>query len=216
MNEKAKDFSAQSTEKKSNHKQDIKIISLLEISQHFSKKNKNIKPLLGLKRKSFKKIKNKENKKSKSKNKLSINKQEQFAINKIINNNNNETCIICFEKINFQDRHFLHCGHCYHCNCINTWIDLGKYECPICKQDIDCDKAFDNSISLEEDNEDEYDDEYDFYIDFNQNNHRNRENGIIINTWNKKEIILFLIMYICLLFLYLLIKVTQNGEIILF
>ena len=55
---------------------------------------------------------------------------------------NNETCIICLEKIDFKERHFLHCGHFFHCNCINKWINMDKNKCPTCKQDIECNKSF--------------------------------------------------------------------------
>jgi len=210
MTEEMPDLSNKSTEIKSTKKKDIKIISLL-------KRNKNNKSFLGLKRKSFKKITIKANQKFKNKNKLSINKQIQFNINKnnnINNFNNIEPCSICFEKINFQDRHFLHCGHCFHCNCINTWLELGKYECPLCKQDIDCDKAFDNSISLEEENNEQ---DFEFNLDnFNYNNFYHRQNQIINNTWNKKDIMFIVIMYILLLFLYLLTNIQNNKEIILF
>ena len=208
MTEEMPDLSNKSTEIKSTKKRDIKIISLL-------KRNKNNKSFLGLKRKSLKKITKKANQKFKNKNKLSINKQIQFNINKNNNNFNNiEPCSICFEKINFQDRHFLHCGHCFHCNCINTWLELGKYECPLCKQDIYCDKAFDNSISLEEENNEQ---DFEFNLDnFNYNNFHHRQNQIINNTWNKKDIMFIVIMYILLLFLYLLSNIQNNKEIILF
>ena len=210
MTEVKPDFSNKSTEIKTNNKKDIKIISLL-------KRNKNNKSFLGLKRKSFKKIIKKANQKCKNKNKLSINKQEQFIINKnnnINNFNNIEPCSICFEKIIFQDRHFLHCGHCFHCNCINKWIELGNYECPLCKQDIDCDKAFENSISLEEDNDQQH---FEFNLDnFNYNDFHRSQNMIINNTWNKKDIMFIVIMYILLLFLYLLTNIQNNKEIILF
>ena len=217
MTEITTNLSNKSTEIKSNKKRDIKIVSLIKINPKFSKKNKNNKSFLGLKRKSFKKTTKKINQKNKNKNKLSINKQEQFIINKnnIINNFNNiEPCSICYEKINFKDRHFLHCGHCFHCICINKWIELGKYECPLCKQDIDCDKALDNSISLEEeDNEGNFE----FNLDnFYYNNFNHRQNQINDNIWNQKDVMFILIIYILIVFFCYMSNMQNNNEIILF
>ncbi len=42
-------------------------------------------------------------------------------------------CSICFEKIPFEKQHYLHCGHVYHCECINKWLNT-TYYCPICRQ----------------------------------------------------------------------------------
>ena len=207
MTEKSKDNSNSSIEINSKSKNDIKIISLTKIPPSFGNKNKKIKHLLGIKRNSFKKISKRKAKRNNFKIKFSINKQDNFIINKSNNNNNNnffnnESCIICFEKISFNDKHFLHCGHCYHCYCINKWIELGKYECPLCKQDIECNKALDNSISLEEDDENEF--------VFNINDINFRENEIATNSWNKKDILFLLIIYLSLLFLYLLNNFAKN------
>ena len=163
--------------------------------------------ILLFKKYSFKKISKRKTRRNNFKIKFSINKQDNFIINKSNNNVNNnlnniESCIICFEKISFNDKHFLHCGHCYHCYCINKWIELGKYECPLCKQDIECNKALDNSISLEEDDENE--------LVFNINDINFRENEIATNSWNKKDILFLLIIYLSLLFLYLLNNFAKN------
>ena len=205
MTEISKVNSNNSIETNTKSKNDIKIISLPKISPSFG--NKNIKHLLGIKRNSFKKISKRKTRRNNFKIKFSINKQDNFIINKSNNNVNNnlnniESCIICFEKISFNDKHFLHCGHCYHCYCINKWIELGKYECPLCKQDIECNKALDNSISLEEDDENEF--------VFNINDINFRENEIATNSWNKKDILFLLIIYLSLLFLYLLNNFTKN------
>ena len=205
MTEISKVNSNNSIEINTKSKNDIKIISLPKISLSFG--NKNIKHLLGIKRNSFKKISKRKTRRNNFKIKFSINKQDNFIINKSNNNVNNnlnniESCIICFEKISFNDKHFLHCGHCYHCYCINKWIELGKYECPLCKQDIECNKALDNSISLEEDDENEF--------VFNINDINFRENEIATNSWNKKDILFLLIIYLSLLFLYLLNNFAKN------
>ena len=213
MAEITKDNSNKSIEINTIEKRDIRVISLVETSTSLLKKNKKIKHFLGIKRNSLKKISKKENKKRKNKIKFSINKQDNFEINKSNSNSNNnfinnEPCIICFEKISFHDKHFLHCGHCYHCNCINKWIELGNYECPLCKQDIECDKAFDNSISLEED------DEYELAFDINNYNFRNNE--IATNRRNNKSILFLLMIYIGLLFFYLINTIKNNCVISLF
>ena len=207
MTEIAKDISILSPNSTQN--KGIKTISLITIPSKPLQKNKNKKKkiLLGHKRKTFKKI----SKKSKTKNQLSINNQVQFAINKTNNSlNNDKQCIICFEKISFQEKHFLHCGHCYHCNCINKWIDLGNFECPMCKQDIDCEKALSVSISLEED------DEYDYPLninDFYQNNINNRHNGVNASRSNNKQLIYLIVMYLIMLFFYILVNpIARNMD----
>ena len=43
--------------------------------------------------------------------------------------NTNHICAICLNEISFSDRHFLHCGHCFHCSCINTWLG-DNHSCP--------------------------------------------------------------------------------------
>lgn len=48
--------------------------------------------------------------------------------------NTNHICVICLNDISFSDRHYLHCGHCFHCSCINTWLG-DNHSCPYCKQD---------------------------------------------------------------------------------
>ena len=42
-------------------------------------------------------------------------------------------CSICFEKIPFQNQHYLHCGHVFHCDCISKWLNSSNV-CPICRQ----------------------------------------------------------------------------------
>ena len=121
----------------------IKIISLIKKNNKDNSINENkTKIFLGKKRQSFKK----ENSKKVKQNKLlSIEKPVRYTINnQIIHSNQN--CIICFEEITLNEKHYLHCGHCFHCDCINRWIDMGNNRCPLCKNNVDCDKI----ISLEE------------------------------------------------------------------
>ena len=111
---------------------------------------KGDKKFLGIKRKLFKKIKNK---KAIKEQKLSVSKQIDYFINNS-NNKKNEECIICLENISFEDRHFLHCGHIFHCDCINKWLNMDKNKCPTCKKNIECDKTLlEESINLENNNE---------------------------------------------------------------
>ena len=42
-------------------------------------------------------------------------------------------CSICFENVNFADKHYLRCGHVFHLNCISEWLKLNNI-CPNCKQ----------------------------------------------------------------------------------
>ena len=115
----------------------------------------------------------------------------------------------CFDKINFQDKHYLHCGHVYHCLCINKWLDLGHDECPTCKQDIDCDKDSSDTISLDEDDENNYQ----ININENNDNRLRNENRIIITRSNKKEILLIFIIYILLVTFFMLSFTIENKDI---
>ena len=207
-----------------NQSKSIKIISLLKIPHKFNKdKNNKKKSLLGTKRKLFKKIQ----KKSKNKlNILSINQQENFCINKktnIKNKNDIEPCIICFEKISLQDKHFLHCGHYFHCDCINKWLNSEKNNCPICKRDADCDKIFDDLISLEEDDEEENEsiNENDDEMDINHGiiNHRDIEvvfDRRRMDIENRRQIKFMLGFYIIIMVFYVLTYLIKNGFLFLF
>lgn len=133
-------------EKKQNlKKKKISIPSIIintEPIEHTECKKVEEKKFLGLKRKLFKK------KKEKKEQKLLISKQKDYFINNSSSIKNNEECIICLEKISRKDRHFLHCGHYFHCDCINKWLSMDKNKCPLCKQNIECDKSSLNDDSL--------------------------------------------------------------------
>ena len=223
MTELAKDSIEKS--QKINQSRGIKVISLLKIPQKVTKPKNNInKSLLGTKRKLFKKIP----RKSKNKlNILSINQQEHFSINKTPNTKNkneNDSCIICFEKISFQDKHYLHCGHYFHCDCINKWLDFEKNNCPICKRDIDCDKIFDNTISLEEEDDDEENESINNNNNEINTNRRvitNRDIEVVLNRRrivieNRRQIKFMLGLYICVMIFYILTYLIKNGFLFLF
>ena len=48
----------------------------------------------------------------------------------------NNECIICLEPMLVNDKvRILDCGHMYHYNCINKWIEKkGKINCPLCSK----------------------------------------------------------------------------------
>ena len=153
----------------------IKTISLIKKNNKDNSINKNKnKKFLGKKRQSFKK---KNSKKVKQNKLISIAKPVRYTINDQIINNNNQNCIICFEEITSNEKHYLHCGHCFHCDCINRWIDMGNNRCPLCKNNADCDKI----ISLEEneiyDNNDISSNNANSQIEQNHNNRVSRRFG---------------------------------------
>ncbi len=47
------------------------------------------------------------------------------------------SCAICLENLedNEQIRE-LRCGHIYHANCLNMWVERGHHDCPLCKYDM--------------------------------------------------------------------------------
>ena len=183
MTEKTKPF----TEVKPNKiTSQIKSIGLLINSN--SKSSKKMK-FIGIKRKLFQKEKKLNNK---NKN-LSIEKPiKHFVFTKNNTNfaNNDNLCIICLDKISFEEKHFLHCGHNFHCSCINHWINMGKSNCPICKQNIECNKSdfHENLINLEEEN--------------NENNFiiRNNNSNIMGDFLN------ILLIYLWLLFIFFMFQ----------
>ena len=68
---------------------------------------------------------------------LSVETQNSFTIQ-----SSKPQCSICLEQISFNTHHYLHCGHVFHCNCINMWLKDKSY-CPYCKQSArgDCDSG---------------------------------------------------------------------------
>lgn len=59
--------------------------------------------------------------------------KDHIVINKNFENNE---CIICLEPMVINDKvRILDCGHMYHYDCINKWIEKkGKINCPLCSK----------------------------------------------------------------------------------
>ena len=78
---------------------------------------------------------------SKSHKKLIFSKMKVFKYAELYKNysdniNKEETCIICLEEFNSEDiiKKFF-CGHIFHENCLNCWINKSVI-CPVCKYNI--------------------------------------------------------------------------------
>lgn len=58
---------------------------------------------------------------------------DHIVINKDFENNE---CIICLEPMVINDKvKILECGHMYHYDCINKWIEKkGEINCPLCSK----------------------------------------------------------------------------------
>ena len=185
MTEKAKPFEIKPKE----IKKQIKSVNLIMNSNPKSSKNKMF---LGIKRKLFHTAKNL--KKDKKRNLLSIEKPIKYFIdNKNYSNdsNNDNLCIICLEKISFEEKHFLHCGHCFHCFCINQWINMDKNKCPTCKQNIECDISnSEELINLQEENNN----------DNNNNIIRSDNSNIMVDSLN------ILLLYLWFIFIFFMLK----------
>ena len=59
--------------------------------------------------------------------------KDYIVINKNFENNE---CIICLEPMIINDKvKILDCGHMYHYDCINKWIEKkGEINCPLCSK----------------------------------------------------------------------------------
>mgnify|MGYP001202776904 FL=1 len=59
--------------------------------------------------------------------------KDHIVINKNFENNE---CIICLEPMVINDKvKILECGHMYHYDCINKWIEKKKeINCPLCSK----------------------------------------------------------------------------------
>ena len=45
-------------------------------------------------------------------------------------------CAICIGKVNLTDASVLNCGHCFHRECLDSWLDK-KPSCPECRSYVD-------------------------------------------------------------------------------
>ena len=71
-------------------------------------------------------------------NKKSISNIKKETKDHIIIDKNfeNNECIICLEPMVMNDKvKILECGHMYHYDCINKWIEKkGEINCPLCSK----------------------------------------------------------------------------------
>ena len=149
-------FNEEKYQLKYNDKNKI-ITTIIKLEKKENKNNNNnIGRYLGKKRKLF------ESKKNNNHN-FKISRKTTIFIKSKNNKNieNRKTCIFCLGEISFENRHFLHCGHIFHCTCIKIWINYGRNFCPVCRGNIKCiyenedededEDEDDNLISLDED-----------------------------------------------------------------
>ena len=75
------------------------------------------------------------NKNNNNKNKNNINKNNNNNENKNNNNNKyiNNTCFICFNEMDKNNRIILRCNHCLCKFCYKSWAKI-KDTCPMCRQ----------------------------------------------------------------------------------
>ena len=63
--------------------------------------------------------------------------------------NHSPNCSICFEKLVSKETHIVHCGHKFHHNCIEKWLEK-EFSCPLCRGLIDHEIILDDSIQVED------------------------------------------------------------------
>ena len=107
-------------------------------------------------------------------------------------------CTICLEEIEIENKHYLHCGHVFHCNCINKWLK-NSYICPNCKQNSEGNCFVSNSSN------------YSFENNENRNRNGNGFNGI--NEINNliDDIILIGLVSGCLLISIMKVFIFKNN-----
>ena len=54
----------------------------------------------------------------------------------------NDSCIICFNNIPEDKLCRTNCNHIYCKECLHTWFDRGKVECPMCRINV---KSYENN-----------------------------------------------------------------------
>ena len=61
---------------------------------------------------------------------------KQYLEYKVIKEFENNECIICLECMSVNEKiKILDCGHMYHYDCINKWIEKkGEINCPLCSK----------------------------------------------------------------------------------
>lgn len=66
----------------------------------------------------------------------------------IINENNNETCAICYENLNIKSCYTINeCKHIFHSNCLLDWFrNSNKSSCPYCRNIIEMKNNQKNSL----------------------------------------------------------------------
>ena len=115
------------------------------------------------------------------------------------------TCVICLNKISFENRHFLHCGHIFHCSCINLWINKGNNLCPICRGNRKCINQDYSLINIDENENSNNNNNNDNFLNTNANsinyNSNVRNNNRIIRNNNriKDKMLLKYLMFIILI-----------------
>ena len=71
-----------------------------------------------------------------NKKSLTVNNKDNKDYIVINKNFENNECIICLEPMVVNDKvKILECGHMYHYDCINKWIEKkGEINCPLCSK----------------------------------------------------------------------------------
>jgi len=113
----------------------------------------------------------------------------------------NDSCIICFNNIPEDKLCRTNCNHIYCKECLHTWFDRGKVECPMCRINV---KSYENNgiinhlIVLNNNNN-------------NNNNNNTNENRIIIEANPNNAVIAGMYKKIKLMKLYFFINLLYMG-----
>ena len=167
-------------------KKEIKLIFIKDKNNNNNREQKSIFPINSERNNNQGSLLGKKRKNSKDQKLLSISRPITHCIHRTkINdaNNNNLNCPICLQMISFADRHSCHCGHIFHCDCINKWINSGNNICPVCRQNLDCTNHLPEEpvIALDED------ENQNNYNNINNDNYHRNNNNIISSRRNNSD-----------------------------
>ncbi|PKA45906.1 RING-H2 zinc finger protein RHA1a [Apostasia shenzhenica] len=73
-----------------------------------------------------------------AKTRLPVVEYQAFARNRLHGGLPPPACAVCLQLLEARDevRELGNCCHVFHAACIDRWVDLGRFSCPLCRSDL--------------------------------------------------------------------------------